>query len=133
MGSNRSDTNLVNNAERMFQMTFSEEEIPIENNQNKNVHTFSGPSSLSLCCESKVGCWNYTAIKEDMKTNVERIFINFQKGIVEIFEKEKHMLLIKQICKSFYRHWHFTYFQEQEQLKELGRKNKNNELMIASL
>jgi len=38
----------------MFQMTFSEEEIPMENNQNINVHTIGVPSPLSVCCDSKV-------------------------------------------------------------------------------
>ena len=55
IGNDRSDTNLVNDAERMFQKTFSEEEIPMENNQNNNVHTISIPSPLSVCCDQKVG------------------------------------------------------------------------------
>ena len=55
-GNDRSDTSLVNDAERMFQMTFSEEEIPMENNQNINSRTTSAPSAVSVCCDCKVGC-----------------------------------------------------------------------------
>ena len=55
-GNNRSDTILINEAERMFQMTFSEEEIPMENNRNNNVRTCSIFSPISLCCLSKVSC-----------------------------------------------------------------------------
>ena len=53
---NRSDTNLINDAERMFQLTFSEEEIPVENYQNNNVRTCSVLSPNSLCSKSKVSC-----------------------------------------------------------------------------
>jgi len=35
----KDDTMLVNDAERMFQMTFSEEEIPVKNYHNNNVRT----------------------------------------------------------------------------------------------
>ena len=44
-------------------MTFSEEEIPMENNQNNNVHTISVPSPLSVCCDSKVGCYITLPVK----------------------------------------------------------------------
>ena len=63
IGNDRSDTSLVNDAERMFQMTFSEEEIPMENNQNNNVHTISVPSPLSVCCDLKVGCCTILPVK----------------------------------------------------------------------
>ena len=63
IGNDRSDTNLVNDAERMFQKTFSEEEIPMENNQNNNVHTISVPSPLSMCCDLKVGCCTILPVK----------------------------------------------------------------------
>ena len=55
-GNNRSDTILINEAGCMFQMTFSEEEIPMENNRNNNVRTCSIFSPISLCCLSKVSC-----------------------------------------------------------------------------
>ena len=54
---NESDTNLINDAERMFQLTFSEEEIPNENvHNNNNIRTCSVVSPISLCKKSKVSC-----------------------------------------------------------------------------
>ena len=55
-GKNRSDTEIINDAERMFQLTFSEEEIPKENFQNNNIRTCSVFSPISLCNTSKVSC-----------------------------------------------------------------------------
>ena len=55
-GNNGSDTNLINDAERMFQLTFSEEEIPEENININNVRTCSVVSPTSLCNKSKVSC-----------------------------------------------------------------------------
>ena len=55
-GYNGSDTILINDAERMFQETFSEEEIPEENVHNNNVRTCSIVSPISLCNKSKVSC-----------------------------------------------------------------------------
>ena len=55
-GNNGSDTNLINDAERMFQLTFSEEEIPQENFQNNNIRTCSVFSPISLFNTSKVSC-----------------------------------------------------------------------------
>ena len=55
-GYNGSDTILINDAERMFQETFSEEEIPEENVHNNNVRTCSIISPISLCNKSKVSC-----------------------------------------------------------------------------
>ena len=55
-GKNRSDTEIINDAERMFQLTFSEEEIPQENFQNNNIRTCSVLSPISLCDTSKVSC-----------------------------------------------------------------------------
>ena len=55
-GKDRSDTEIINDAERMFQLTFSEEEIPKENFQNNNIRTCSVFSPISLCKTSKVSC-----------------------------------------------------------------------------
>ena len=55
-GKDRSDTEIINDAERMFQLTFSEEEIPLENFQNNNIRTCSVFSPISLCNTSKVSC-----------------------------------------------------------------------------
>jgi hypothetical protein len=55
-GKDRSDTEIINDAERMFQLTFSEEEIPKENFQNNNIRTCSVLSPISLCNTSKVSC-----------------------------------------------------------------------------
>ena len=55
-GKNRSDTEIINDAERMFQLTFSEEEIPQENFQNNNIRTCSVLSPISLCDTSTVSC-----------------------------------------------------------------------------
>ena len=55
-GKNRSDTEIINDAERMFQLTFSEEEIPKENFQNNNIRTCSVFSPISLCNKSEVSC-----------------------------------------------------------------------------
>ena len=63
IGNDRSDTSLVNDAERMFQQTFSEEEIPMENNLNFTVHTICVPSPLSVCCDSNVGCYITLPVK----------------------------------------------------------------------
>ena len=55
-GKDRSDTEIINDAERMFQLTFSEEEIPKENFQNNNIRTCSVFSPISLCNTWKVSC-----------------------------------------------------------------------------
>ena len=44
-GKNRSDTEIINDAECMFQLNFSEEEIQKENFQNNNIRTCSVFSS----------------------------------------------------------------------------------------
>ena len=93
IGNNRSDTNLVNDAERMFQMTFSEEEIPMKNNQNTNVHTPSVPFPLSLCCDSKVSCWITLPVKNKIWKQMCVFVLFFFVCICR-----KRILLTKSIC-----------------------------------
>ena len=52
---NRSDTELINDAERMFQNVFSEVNLPMENNpQNIRTYNINSPSSVlpipKVCC-----------------------------------------------------------------------------------
>ena len=121
IGNDRSDTSLVNDAERMFQQTFSEEEIPMENNLNLNVHTVCVPSPLSVFCDSKVGCYIILPVK-NIKRRYKHYcclcssFFLFQEEedfnqvnlvipgsllplkteVVNIFEKEKQKLFRKE-------------------------------------
>ena len=106
----------------MFQMTFSEEEIPMEITRNNNAHTCSVLSPSSLCCKSKVSCWYYLCCYKWKKKLWKQNFVflclfffcsfafqetdpfdqvnlvipgsllPFKKEIVYMFEKEKKIL-----------------------------------------
>ena len=96
-GNKRSDTILVNEAEHMFQMTFSEEEIPVENNHANNVHTCSIPSLSSLYCKSKVSCWYYLCCYKWQKKIWKHFFFFGVSPFFVLLLFRKQILLIKSI------------------------------------
>ena len=72
-GNNGSDACLVNEAECMLQMTFSEEGVPMESYHN--IHTIPSSSLSRVCFESKI---------------VPGTLLPFKNAIVKTFEKEKN-------------------------------------------
>ena len=147
----RSDTVLINDAERMFQNIFSEVIVPMEiNSQNIRTHSIDSHSSLlpvpKVCCCCSLSFFQKTKRKIFEKQKFPVVFLLsfqaedsterlnlivpgsllcFKEDIVKVFEKELNVLCKKRRFGNIFRNIQIKpVFKNRSNVKKLVVKTK---------